>query len=76
MHPEYQALGAKTLTKSFSLAYGEMRLIMARILYNFDLEKADDLHWEDQTMFIVWQKGPLNVRLTPVAARAAAGEER
>ena len=50
-----------------SLAYAEMRLILARILFNFDLELADpNLKWMDQKVFTLWSKPELNVYLTPV----------
>lgn len=51
----------------FSLAYAEMRLILARILFNFDLKLVNDEEdWMDQCTFILWEKGPLNIYLTPV----------
>ncbi|KAK2774463.1 cytochrome p450 [Colletotrichum kahawae] len=51
-----------------NLAYVEMRLILARILWNFDMELASDsADWlTKQKIFILWEKGPLNVHLTPV----------
>lgn len=54
-----------------SLAYAEMRLILAKIVYNFDLEIADDSRrWlADQKVFVLWDKPPLNIRLTRVAPR-------
>lgn len=51
----------------FSLAYAEMRLILARILFNFDLKLVNEEEdWMDQCTFILWEKGPLNIYLTPV----------
>jgi cytochrome P450 len=50
-----------------NLAYAEMRLILAKILYNFDLEldeKTGD--WTDQKVFILWEKHPLLVKLKAV----------
>lgn len=51
-----------------SLAYAEMRLILARFLWNFNLELADDsTQWvENMKMFNLWEKPPLFVKLTPV----------
>ncbi|KAL0933427.1 cytochrome p450 [Colletotrichum truncatum] len=51
-----------------NLAYVEMRLILARLVWNFDLELAEESRgWvERQKVFILWDKGPLKVRLTPV----------
>lgn len=49
-----------------SLAYAEMRLVLARLFFAFDLELADvdDVwDWGSQETFIFWEKKPLNVRL-------------
>lgn len=50
-----------------NLAYLEMRLILARLLWAFDLEapeSADGIgRWEDQKSWILWEKRPLSVRL-------------
>lgn len=43
-----------------NLAFSEMRQILARVLWNFDLEMVDkDLDWPNQKAYTVWQKGPL-----------------
>lgn len=46
-----------------------MRIIIARVLWNFDMKIADDSKdWADkQKIFNLWEKGPLNVLLTPVS---------
>lgn len=50
-----------------SLAYAEVKLILARILYNFDMELVNpDENWMDQKAFFIWTKPPLNIYLTPV----------
>lgn len=55
------------LTYFCSLAYAEVKLILARILYNFDMELVDpDRDWMDQKAFFIWTKPPLNIYLTPV----------
>ena len=43
----------------------EMRLIMARFLWKFDLEVAPGQeHWlSDQKCFVLWEKPPLMVNL-------------
>ncbi|EFX01803.1 cytochrome p450 monooxygenase [Grosmannia clavigera kw1407] len=53
-----------------NLAYAEMRLILARIIFNFDLQLADpDFDWlKKSTAFILWKKPKLNVFLNPVRA--------
>ena len=45
-----------------------MRLILARIIFNFDLRIAEDSRgWmERQKVWSFWQRGPLNVYLAPV----------
>ncbi|KAI1494340.1 cytochrome P450 [Biscogniauxia mediterranea] len=52
-----------------NLAYAEMRLILARVLFNFDLRLADDSKdWlKDQKVYGVWDKPDLHVYLTPVS---------
>ncbi|KAI0459980.1 cytochrome P450, partial [Xylaria acuta] len=52
-----------------NLAYAEMRLILAKIVYNFDMTLADDSRdWLDgQRAFVIWEKPALNVHLKPVA---------
>lgn len=51
-----------------NLAYAEMRLILAKIIFNFDMRIADESRgWLDgQRAFTVWDKPPLQVYLTPV----------
>lgn len=47
-----------------NLAYAEMRSIMARMLWNFDMELCDDSKdWARQKVFVLWDKPALNVRL-------------
>ncbi|KAL9105820.1 MAG: hypothetical protein Q9227_009076 [Pyrenula ochraceoflavens] len=48
-----------------NLAYLEMRLILARLLFAFDLEAAEKPagKWEDQKSWILWEKMPLMVKL-------------
>lgn len=44
-----------------------MRTILARLLFNFDMELVDpEKDWMDQNVFFLWRKLPLNVYLTPV----------
>ncbi|KIN02897.1 hypothetical protein OIDMADRAFT_160486 [Oidiodendron maius Zn] len=47
-----------------NLAWAEMRLILAKVLFNFDLELAQGReNWLDQKVYAIWEKGPLNVKL-------------
>jgi hypothetical protein len=44
-----------------------MRLMLARLLWRFDLElMADSLEWDKQRVFVLWEKGELNVKITEV----------
>lgn len=48
-----------------SLAYAEMRCILARFVWNFDLELCEEsAYWaENQTEYVLWDKPGLFVRL-------------
>lgn len=51
----------------YSLAYSEMRLILALIMFSFDMVISEDCHdWIQQKNFLMWQKRPLKVYLKPV----------
>ena len=50
-----------------SLAYHEMRIILAKILFHFDLTiEPESAGWRDQEVYTLWQKPALKVKLTPV----------
>ncbi|KAI1403738.1 putative cytochrome P450 [Hypoxylon fuscum] len=51
-----------------NLAYAEMRLILARIVYDFDIKLSDDSQrWiERQRTFALWDRIPLYVYMSPV----------
>jgi cytochrome P450 len=47
-----------------NLAYNEMRLILARVLWNFDLELCPESeNWTEQKIFFLWEKLPLFLKL-------------
>ncbi|KAK6836503.1 cytochrome P450 [Apiospora arundinis] len=50
-----------------NLAYAEMRMILARIVWNFDLSIApQSKNWPtDNKVYFLWEKPPLEVALTP-----------
>ncbi|KAJ0365207.1 hypothetical protein COL26b_012198 [Colletotrichum chrysophilum] len=52
-----------------NLANAEMRLILARLIWNFDIRATEDIQkWYDESeVYILWQKGPVNVYLAPRA---------
>lgn len=66
MIPKYFSMPAM-LTCPNSLAYAEMRLIVARIIFNFDLTLAEDCRdWIDgQKAYVIWHKPPLNIHFKP-----------
>ncbi|KAI4155761.1 MAG: hypothetical protein LQ340_000781 [Diploschistes diacapsis] len=48
------------------LAYHEMRLVLAKVLWNFDMELAEDSRdWNQQRIIVSWEKPPLKVTLKP-----------
>jgi cytochrome P450 len=51
-----------------SLALMEARMILARLVWGFDIEMAEGCErWAEQKTFILYEKGELRARLTPVA---------
>ncbi|KAI2475343.1 cytochrome p450 [Pyrenophora tritici-repentis] len=49
-----------------SLAYHEMRVIAAMVLWNFDLELCpESKDWAKQDTYALWEKGPLMVKFKP-----------
>ncbi|OJJ47271.1 hypothetical protein ASPZODRAFT_151782 [Penicilliopsis zonata CBS 506.65] len=49
-----------------NLAYAEMRVILAKVLWNFDLSlQPECANWNQQLSFTFWSKGPLMVKLKP-----------
>lgn len=48
------------------MAYHEMRLILTKLLYNFDIELCEESKmWIDQKIFIMWDKSPLMCNIRP-----------
>jgi hypothetical protein len=44
-----------------------MRLVIAKILWNFDLSlEEESRNWLKQKVYLIWAKPPLMVKLTPV----------
>lgn len=51
-----------------NLAYVEMRLIMARMVFEFDIEPCEGMEdWNQAKIFTIWAKNPLWVNLKSVA---------
>ncbi|RDW56984.1 hypothetical protein BP6252_13937 [Coleophoma cylindrospora] len=48
-----------------NLAWNEMRSVLARMLFYFDMELCEDSReWNQQQIFMMWDKPSLNVKLT------------
>jgi hypothetical protein len=44
-----------------------MRLILAKVLWNFDLSlEQESENWTNQKLQLTWRRGPLMVKLAPV----------
>ena len=57
-----------------SLAMSEVRLIVARIIRRYDLECVMQGSWVDRpTTYLLWERKPLLVRMTPVNDRDLQG---
>ncbi|CAG9946963.1 unnamed protein product [Clonostachys rosea f. rosea IK726] len=80
--PENYASDEKSVLQPFSLgprncigknlAYAEMRPLLARLLWNFDIKiMPDSLDWNKQKVYTLWEKGSLNVKLTKVERNSA-----
>ncbi|KAB2578929.1 Cytochrome p450 protein [Lasiodiplodia theobromae] len=49
-----------------NLAFHEMRLILANVLWHYDIELCpESKDWVDQGVWIIWEKGPLMCKLKP-----------
>lgn len=52
------------VSSSLSLAYFEMRSILARVLWNFDMQiEEESQEWSEQKEYVLWQKPPLWIKL-------------
>ena len=56
----------------------EIRLVIARLLWHFDLSLAPDgdENWLDQKCFLLWQRRPLKIRLEPVVRAEVDSSEK
>jgi len=52
-----------------NLAYIEMRLVLTRLLWEFDIELVNEQQeWNNARVFMIWEKNPLFIRLKPTRA--------
>ncbi|KAI8315123.1 Averantin hydroxylase [Colletotrichum sp. SAR11_59] len=49
-----------------NLAYAEIKVIIARLVCQFDIENVTKEDWMDQKVFMAWEKMPLWIKLHPV----------
>lgn len=50
-----------------SLAYAEMRLVLARLALDFDFElQPESERWLVQKLFTFWEKPPLMTKIVPL----------
>lgn len=45
------------------IAWIEMRLTLASLVWAFDIEGVREVDWAQQKTYIIWQKKPFEVRL-------------
>ena len=61
---DVSSIGGLSNVVCLSLAYFEMRSILARVLWNFDMQIAKASQgWMEQKEYILWDKPPLWVKL-------------
>lgn len=50
-----------------NLAYLEMRIILAKLVWGFEFDLMKDVDWEEETrLYLLWKKPELKVRFRPV----------
>jgi hypothetical protein len=69
-HSSFEVYANHTDERVISMAYHEMRLILTKVLYNFDLELLpESANWiADQKVYSLWQKTPLMVKVKTVGS--------
>ncbi|KAJ8120721.1 hypothetical protein ONZ43_g2641 [Nemania bipapillata] len=51
-----------------NMAWHEMRLLLAKLIFNFDMQTEVDASWRDQNVFVIWDRKPLPVTLKDIRA--------
>ncbi|KAI1153642.1 cytochrome P450 [Nemania diffusa] len=46
-----------------NMAWHEMRLLLAKLIFNFNMQSEVDASWTDQNVFVIWDRKPLPVTL-------------
>ncbi|KAI0399852.1 cytochrome P450 [Xylaria palmicola] len=52
-----------------NLAWHEMRLMLAKLVYEFDIESDAGSEWLDQNVYVIWERKPLICRFKDAAPR-------
>jgi hypothetical protein len=52
-----------------NMAWHEMRLLLGKLLYNFDIESDVGPDWLEQKVFVIWDRKPLPCRLKEATPR-------
>lgn len=47
-----------------NVALHETRLLLAKLVYSFDIESDVGPEWMDQKVYVIWDRKPLVCRLT------------
>ena len=53
---------------NYRLAWVEMKMTLAKVIWNFDLELSERMmggEWSDQKVYLVHEKTPMYVKLRP-----------
>ena len=61
-------IDADTDCKISRLAWVEMKMVLAKVLWNFDLELGEKMKegdWTDQKVYLLNQKMPMYVKMRP-----------
>ncbi|ETS80734.1 hypothetical protein PFICI_08263 [Pestalotiopsis fici W106-1] len=51
-----------------NMAWHEMRLLLAKLLYSFDIDSDVGPEWTEQNVYVIWDRKPLVCRLVPASS--------
>ena len=52
-----------------NMAWHEMRLLTAKLVFNFDIESDVGPDWAEQDVYVAWDRKPLICRMRPTVLR-------
>ena len=67
--PVYSCVGERLPIDRKSLALAETRLIIAKMLWNFDMKCQTNEDWLYQSSYMLWKKKPLMMKLVSVRSK-------